>query len=85
MNDELRAKFMKIFERIEGGSTEDMMTLIDVAIDDEEISADDYYLNDSEVCAMFDTYWFTCTQCSWTMPMSEMADDDEWRCKDCAE
>lgn len=87
MNDELRNRIQKIFDRIEGGSTEDMYRLIDIAIDDGEITQQEWVDNEMAICDFFDTHWFYCTQCGWTLPISEAGQDTEsgeLACRDCS-
>ena len=84
MNDDLRARVTAIFERIEGGSSADMWSMIDDAIENGEIDREDWLANEYEICALFDAYWFTCEGCAWTLPLSNQdADYGNWHCRDC--
>lgn len=74
-----------IFERVDGGSCTDFMQMIDEAIDDGEITQELFDDNEMEIAGIFDNGWFTCNQCGWTMPIGDMADNDDWQCQQCAD
>lgn len=40
--------------------------------------------NDMTFCAQLDQSVFCCEQCGWWFEISEMAEDDTWRCEECA-
>lgn len=70
-------------QAIQGGCSENMTNILDAAIDEGDLSEDFCRKYEMEICNIFDDGWFTCNQCSWTMPISEMADNDDWICTDC--
>lgn len=86
MNEELSNRLYKLFsDEIQGGCTNDMVGMIDIWIEDGEITEDEARDNEMAIANLFDTHWFTCNNCGWTMPINEMADNDDWVCTDCAE
>lgn len=86
MNEDLRNRMQAIFDRIEGGSTTDMYGLIDEAIEAEEITQEEYQDNEFAICAFFDSHWFTCVVCGWTLPMDMLTVNDtvELTCIECS-
>jgi len=73
-------------DEIQGGASQDMYGMLDKWIDDGEVTEEEAIHHEMLICNVFDADWFTCTRCSWTLPMSDMADDeemDEWYCHDC--
>lgn len=88
MSDDLMKRIDTIFARIEGGSAVDMYQLIDQAIDEGEITQEEYLKNEMAIANYFDTHYFTCSGCGWTMPISDMGEDSEVGdlvCTDCEE
>lgn len=41
--------------------------------------------DDTAFCAALDRQVFCCDQCGWWFEVSEMAQDDTWRCEECAD
>jgi len=88
MNDDLMKRIDTIFARIEGGSAVDMYSLLDDAIYDGEITQEEYLKNEMAIANYFDTHYFTCSGCGWTLPISEQGEDSdsgELACNDCGE
>ena len=86
MNYELRNKIWNLFSKhIQGGCTDDMMGMLDTFIENGDLTQEEVQLNEMAIANLFDADWFTCDTCGWTMPMSEMADNDNWQCTDCEE
>lgn len=88
MNDELRAKLNKIFsDDIQGGCTNDMESILDRAIEDGELDADEVRANEMAIAYFFDDHWFTCVGCGWTMPIDCLSDGDhvDLICSDCGD
>jgi len=86
MNDDLRTRLWAIFGRVEGGSTEDMWTMLDNAIDDGIITQEEFDENEKSIAHFFDDHWFNCASCGWTMPVEEMGEDlnGELACHECS-
>jgi len=86
MNDDLSRRVTTIFERIEGGSTEDWQSLIDQAIEDGNITQDEFDDNEMAIANLFDSRWFYCAGCGWTFPTDHMGEDrdGELMCEDCS-
>jgi hypothetical protein len=83
MNDELRNKFVKIFQQVDGGSSTHMEAMIDDAIENGIITRNDFDDNELEVCGIFDNDWFTCLGCDWILPIEDQDERGEWHCKQC--
>jgi hypothetical protein len=83
--EEMRNKWYDLFSReIQGGSSNDMWTMVEVWIDDGVITTEEYHDHEGAICALFDANWFTCEGCGWTLPIEEMAESgDGWHCEDC--
>lgn len=59
-------------------------TCSSVAVALETLGYDDELSLDDEFCAVLDDLVFECTTCNWWYEQSEMADDDERQCEECA-
>lgn len=72
-------------DEVQGGVCEDVMGLIDRMIDENAISQKDYNKNETAICFLIDSRWFTCAECGWTQPVENMTNDEEhdWTCTDC--
>lgn len=86
MNDE---RLFEILERfgaiVQGGVSEDIFSIVDRMIENDELQEDEFHNNEMTILGAIDNRWFTCTRCDWTMPISDMADNDDWECTDCAD
>ena len=69
---------------IGGGISEDFMSMVDRFIEDGNILQEEFQLNEATICFIFDADFFTCSACAWTLPIYDMADDNDWQCEDCA-
>lgn len=47
------------------------------------MSAEEYDFYERELCILFDNHYFQCNSCGWTLPIEDMADNDNWECTDC--
>ena len=86
MNDDLSRRVTAIFERIEGGSTEDMESLLERAIEEGDITQEEYNCNEMAIAYLFDARWFYCAGCGWTQPVDQMGEDrdGELMCDECS-
>lgn len=66
---------------VEGGVSEDIMTLVDTAREELNIEDSWFTEHELEILRMIDNEVFTCNLCGWTMPVEEMGED--WICNDC--
>ena len=75
----------ELCQEIQGGVCKDSMQIFDEWIEDGFMTADEFRMNELEICSIFDDGFFTCAQCSWTMPnsMTCSGDVDEATCSDC--
>ena len=86
MTTDMRQKFWTLFnDEIQGGVSSDMWSMIDVWIDEGVITQEEWNDNEMSICILFDDHWFTCARCGWTMPVSDMGEDEdgEMVCGDC--
>lgn len=72
-------------EEVDGGVCNDIFGLVDKMIEHDVISQSDFQNNELQVLYFIDSKWFTCEECGWTQPISEMTNDEEhdWTCTDC--
>jgi hypothetical protein len=68
---------------VQGATGEDISQICDMMIEDGIISEEEYHKNEMEILGAIDARFFTCNQCSWTMPISEMSSCGDWECRDC--
>ncbi len=75
----------ELIGEIQGGVCKDSMQIFDEWIDDGFMTADEFRMNELEICYIFDDGFFTCALCGWTMPndMTCIADVEEATCSDC--
>ena len=83
--DIVREEFSKFLENhIQGGTTEYPMD--EYYLEDQGVmTTEEYNKYEFELCAYFDDRYFECKECGWTLPISDMADNDNWECMDCAD
>ena len=64
-----------------------MYSLIDEAIQNGEITREEYDDNELEIAYLFDNFWFTCSVCGWTMPIGDMGEDvdGDMACASCSD
>lgn len=84
MEKQIEIAVQNIVDSVEGGVSEDIMSLLNETINDGHISKEDYNKYEMEIIDMIDSQIFTCTRCNWTVPIEEMsAKNDNWECNDC--
>ena len=81
--DIVRDEFISaIANHVQGGCAEYPMEdywLVDNGVMTQE-EFDEY---EERLCFYFDMDWFQCSACGWTLPIGDMADNDNWECTDC--
>lgn len=69
---------------IQGGTADYMESILDKFIEEGDLDEELVRANEAEIARLFDDNWFTCNSCNWTLPIAEMANNDNWECNDCA-
>lgn len=70
-------------EHIQGGVAEYPMTE-EWLVEEAQVCTSGFFLeNEMKICLLFDEHFFQCTECGWTMPIEDLAEDYEWTCGDC--
>ena len=81
--DIVKEEFTKaVANHVDGGVSEypmDDYWLVDNGV----MTQEEYDTYEDKLCYVFDMNWFQCNSCGWTMPMEDMAGNDNWECGDC--
>lgn len=72
-----------IDQTVDGGASMGYSQIFDNLIEDEIISAEEFDSNELEICYIFDSGWFTCNECEWTVPNDCESYKEEGTCTDC--
>lgn len=71
-------------QEIEGGTCKEFFQIMDEAIEDGLITQEFFDTNELAICDIFDSSWFTCECCNWTLPRYAESNDAEGICEDCS-
>ena len=66
-------------DQIDGGCTKGWYQMLEELLEEDEDVSEDTFTT------VFDDNYFECNTCGWTLPISDMADNDEWECESCAD
>ena len=87
MEKHIEIAVQKLIDWVEGGISQDIMSLLDDMIDSGDMSKKDYADHEMEILAMIDSQIFTCAECNWTVPIEEMSyeasNNTDQRCNNC--
>lgn len=77
--------FDELVLEVQGAVCKDPMQIFDEFIEEGFMTADEFRMNEMEICGIFDEGFFMCEGCGWTMPnsMTCLGDVDEATCSDC--
>ena len=65
--------------QIDGGCTKGWYEIFEELLEEGRDVREDDFTN------VFDDHYFECNACGWTLPIGDMADNDEWECESCAD
>ncbi|RZK44551.1 MAG: hypothetical protein EOO61_03405 [Hymenobacter sp.] len=86
MNEDLTKRVMAVIDDLRG-SSKDIMSAFDEAIEDGEISQEEFHQYETSILCLVDNQIFTCVRCGWTLNVDEMGEDTEGgeiQCSNCA-
>jgi hypothetical protein len=86
MNDDLRKRVMAVIDDLRGSSY-DIIGRFEEAVEDGDISEEEYRLHEMSILSLADDNIFTCVGCGWTLNVDEMGEDSasgEIQCTNCA-
>jgi hypothetical protein len=69
--------------QVQGATSEDIMQLYDMMIEEGVITPEEFADNELQICGIVDAEFFTCEGCAWTMPISEQDERGGWHCREC--